>query len=65
MDDAHTPGHICYAAYVTAVERQPVAAPITTAMWVRLLSGEQRAWEAAAQAVLAMQEQEEDTHWKS
>jgi hypothetical protein len=53
MPDTPTPGHICYAAYVTAVERQPVAARITDAMWARLLPAEQRAWEAAAQAVLA------------
>lgn len=61
MDDTKTPGQRAYAAYVTAVERQPVAAPITTAMWVRLLPGEQRAWEAAAQAVLAQCPPQEDT----
>jgi hypothetical protein len=53
MTDPRPPGQIAYAAYVTAVERQPVAAAITTAMWARLLPAEQRAWDAAAQAVLA------------
>jgi hypothetical protein len=53
MPDTPTPGEIAYVAYVTAVEQRRVAAAITTAMWVRLLSGEQAAWEAAAQAVCA------------
>jgi hypothetical protein len=47
-----TPGQIAYAAYVVAVERRPIAAEVTTAMWTRLMPHEQRVWEAAAQAVL-------------
>ena len=47
-----TPGEVAYAAYVTAVEWEAVPRPILTAMWQRLKPAEQRAWDAAAQAVL-------------
>jgi hypothetical protein len=59
MPDTPTPGAIAYAAYVTAIERRPQPASVLVAMWARLLPAERHIWEAVAQAVRAMPEQED------
>lgn len=51
MSENTTPGEICYAAYVR--EHFGIYDLLATWQYARLSAVEQRAWEAAAQAVLA------------
>lgn len=55
-----TPGERCYAAYVQARYGMPAAD--AAASYTGSIPQEQAAWEAAAQAVLALKEQEETPH---
>jgi hypothetical protein len=55
--DTRTPGEIAYAAWTVA--DFPPGAAQTAAPWTVCSPDYQRAWEAAAQAVLAMQKEEE------
>jgi hypothetical protein len=60
MTDSPTPGQICYAAYCRCEYGPYMAradAPLTWG-WALLLDSERAAWEAAAQAVLAMQQED-------
>jgi hypothetical protein len=50
MTDTRTPGEICYAAWHAIVI--PALVPGYTEDWSQVSALEQRAWEAAAQAVL-------------
>ena len=56
MTDTPTPGQVTYAAYVTAL-RPTAVAEHAAQWWTRLRPEEHAAWEAAAQAVLAQQEE--------
>ena len=57
MPDTHTsPGQICYAAYVLA--RHRMSADDAAHTYARSVPEERAAWEAAAQAVQAMREED-------
>lgn len=62
MPDIPTPGQTCYEAYWPGLaQHSPSLVSDPPVAWDALPTGVQRAWEAAAAAVRAMQE-EEDTH---
>jgi len=56
MSKENTPGQVAYEAYQAKL---PERAYFPAAAWLVLHPAYQRAWEAAAQAVLAMQEKED------
>jgi hypothetical protein len=56
MPETPTPGEICYEAYAALLLQ---LAPWGTVDFAQLTAFHQRAWEAAAQAVLALKEKEE------
>jgi hypothetical protein len=53
-----TPGEICYTTWFAAAGLRQIVA------WSHLTPTGSVAWDAAAAAVLAMQDKEEDTPWK-
>jgi hypothetical protein len=55
MTDATTPGQRCYDAYFQALY---ATVPTRSDVWTWQTPAVQRAWEAAAQAVLAMHEED-------
>ena len=52
MADDTSPGQTCYAAYWPALGNGPPLGRLPPVPWDHLSPGVQRAWEAAAQAVL-------------
>jgi len=59
MTDTPTPGQVAYAAYLTTL--RPNAALYAAALYANLRQDEHRAWDAAAQAVLAQCTPQEET----
>jgi hypothetical protein len=55
-DDPLSPGQLCYETFVRV--GYPDMAADAEALWHTVTPALKRAWEAAAQAVLAMQEEE-------
>jgi hypothetical protein len=56
MTDTPTPGEIAYTAYFQAMYE---TIPTSSDVWTWQTPAVQQAWEAAAQAVLALKEEEE------
>lgn len=56
MPDQPTPGEVAYTAYILDLEN---TLPAGSVRWQEQAARVQAAWEAAAQAVLTMQKEEE------